>query len=581
MAVRTEWAVSRSEARARGGMVAAKTPQAAEAGAAALRAGGNAVDAAIAAAFAACVSEPWMNGIGGGGYMVVAGAGVEPSVVAFPMVSPAGATADMFPLAGAGTDAGLFGWPNVVGSANVFGPRSVAVPGQVAGMALAAERFGTRPLADGIAPAIRLAADGFPVRWHTTLAVARDFGTLSKFPATATIFLDEEGNPPASADVANPRMLKQPDLARTLEAVASDGPSAFYAGAVAESIVRCLREGDAPFTLDDLAAYRATIEPALTVSAAGCEVHTVGGGTGGTTLAQSLLLLEALGVYRMPHNAPEALHRMAQAFRQAFADRFAWLADPDHIETPLAHLADPAYAAERAAQFPADRLGTVAAGTAERLGIGHGLGPSVPDYAAASMAGANQMADGSTTHISVIDKDGLAVSLTQTLLSLWGSRVTAPGTGVLLNNGMMWFDPEPGRPNSVAGGKRALANMAPVVLARGGEALASIGSSGGRRIMNCNVQILANLAAHDMGMQEAIEAPRIDASTAELLVSDRIPEETRAALARMGHRVAARDERLLAGDFASPSCVLRLAGGFAGGADPYYFPASAVGAGEG
>lgn len=619
MAEQTQWVVSRAEARAGGGMVAAKTPEAAAAGAAALRNGGNAVDAAIAAAFAAAVSEPWMNGIGGGGLMVVAGPGVAPSVVAFPMVAPAGATPEMFPLAGTGADAALFGWPSVVGSANVFGPRSVAVPGLVAGLALAAERFGTKPLAEGIAPAIRLAADGVPVTWHTTLTVARDFATLRRFPETAAIFLDEGGAPPVSAEPANPRGLRQPDLARTLATIASDGPRAFYEGAIAEAIVRCLRAGGAPFTLDDLAGYRATVEPALSAPLGGASdgrgavagsnagahadggpsapgvpaapggsdglgaatLHTSGGATGGTTLAQSLLLLHALGALDLPPNEPETLHRLAQAFRQAFADRFAWLADPRHVEVPLALLVDPAYAAERAATMPTDRLGTVAAGSADRLGMRHGLGPSIPDYAAASMAGAGaQMADGSTTHISVVDRDGLAVSLTQTLLSLWGSRVTAPGTGVLLNNGMMWFDPEPGRPNSVAGGKTPLSNMAPAILTRNGETLASIGSSGGRRIMNCNAQVAINLARHGMAMQEAIAAPRIDASTAELLVSARLPEATVAALARLGHRVAARDERLFFGDFASPCGVLRLGdGAFAGGADPFYVPATAVGVG--
>ncbi|CAA9560998.1 MAG: Gamma-glutamyltranspeptidase @ Glutathione hydrolase [uncultured Thermomicrobiales bacterium] len=579
MAERSEWTVGRTEAAARGGMVAAKTPQAAEAGAAVLRAGGNAVDAAVATAFAAGVAEPWMNGIGGGGYLVVAGPGVAPAVVAFPMVAPRGATAGMFPLSGGAADAGLFGWPGVVADANLHGPRSVAIPGVVAGLALALERFGTRPLAEAMAPAVRLAAEGVPVTWHTTLTVARDLATLKRYPATAAVFLDGAGNPPVSPEQASPTRLRQPDLARTLETIAAEGPRAFYEGPLAEAMASHLADGGAPVVAADFAAYEAHVAEPLAVRYAGHEVVTIGGGTGGTTLAQSLLLMDAVGVGALGHNTPEALHRMAQAFRQAFADRFAWLADPAHVEVPLVTLTDAAYAAERVAEFPADRLGTVAAGSSNRVGVGHGLGPSIPGYAAAAASG-GQMADGSTTHLSVIDGDGLAVSLTQTLLSGWGSRVVVPGTGVLLNNGMMWFDPEPGRPNSVAGGKTPLSNMAPALLLRDGAVVASIGSSGGRRIMNCHAQLVANLLDHGLGAGEALAAPRIDASTPELLASVRLAEATRQALAALGHRVAPRDERLFTGDFASPCAVVRgTDGSLTGAADPFYFPASAVGAG--
>ena len=578
MGERSEWQIGRTEATARGGMVAAKTPQAAAAGAEILRAGGNAVDAAVATALAAGVAEPWMNGLGGGGFLVVAGPGVAPAAVVFPMAAPRGATPEMFPLSGAAADEGPFGWPGVVGDANLHGPRSVAIPGTVAGLALALERFGTRPLAEAIAPAVRLAAEGVPVTWHTTLTVARDLATLKRYPATAAVFLDGAGNPPVSLDQAAPTRLRQPDLARTLETIAAEGPRAFYEGPLAATMVAHLTEGGSPVVAADFAAYEARLAEPLAVRYAGHEVVTVGGGTGGTTLAESLLLMDALGVGRLGHNTPEALHRMTQAFRQAFADRFAWLADPSFVDVPLAVLTDPAYAAERAAAFPMDRLGSVAAGTADRVGVGHGLGASVPGYAAAASGG--QMADGSTTHLSVIDKNGLAVSLTQTLLSLWGSRVTVPGTGVLLNNGMMWFDPEPGRPNSVAGGKTPLSNMAPALLLRDGRVVASIGSSGGRRIMNCHAQLVANLLDHGLGIGEALAAPRIDASTPDLLASVRLPAATRQALTALGHRVAPRDERLFTGDFASPCAVVRGGdGSLAGAADPFSFPATAVGAG--
>jgi gamma-glutamyltranspeptidase/glutathione hydrolase len=339
-------------------------------------------------------------------------------------------------------------------------------------------------------------------------------------------------------------------------------------------MVSRLAEHGAPFRDQDFSSYNAVVRPALTTDYHGRQIATVGGGSGGTTLVESLNLLAALGVGALGHNTPEAIHRMTQSFRQAFADRFAYLADPAFIDVPIDTLTDPAYARERAAEFPRDRLGPVAAGPAGRLAISHGLAPSIPDY----FTNSGQMAGGSTTHLSVIDANGVAVSITQTLLSLWGSRVVVPGTGILLNNGMMWFDPEPGRPNSVVGGKQPLSNMAPVIVSLAGRPIASLGASGGRRIMNCNAQLLMNMIDHALTMQPAISAPRIDASTAELLVSQRLPEATRAALAVREHRIAVRDERLLTGDFASPVGIqLTPDGLFLGGADPWYMPAAAIG----
>jgi gamma-glutamyltranspeptidase/glutathione hydrolase len=581
MPVETEWQVARLEAHGRGGMVAAKTAGAAAAGVEILHRGGNAVDAAVATAFTAGVVEPWMNGIGGGGYMVVHAPDEAPAVVEYPMVAPAGARPEMFPLSGVAADDALFGWPGVVDSANVWGYRSVAVPGTVAGLALALERWGTISLAEALAPAIRWAEEGFPATWHTTLYVGRDLGTLRRFPATAATFLDADGNPPVSQEQARPRFIRQEDLARTLRAIANDGPRVMYEGRIGEAIADDLAAHDAPFTREDFARYQARTVPALSTAYGGSEVHTIGGGTGGTTLVESLNLLAQFDLRELGYHTPLALHRMAQAFRIAFADRFAWLADATQIDVPVTALSDSAYASERARDLPNDALTPLLAAPAERLGVRHHLSPSIPDYPASAISRQHphpgQMADGSTTHLSVIDRDGMAVSCTQTLLSLWGSRVTTPGTGVLLNNGMMWFDPEPGRPNSVGGGKTPLSNMAPLILSRNGRPWASLGASGGRRIMNCNAQLVMNLTDWRLAAQPAISAPRIDCSTPELLLSWRFPKETIKALETMGHLVATRDERLFTGDFASPAAIrLTLNGVFDGGADPFYFPATAM-----
>lgn len=565
---RTTWIFDRVEARANGGMVAAKTVEAAEAGAEVLRNGGNAIDAAVTTAFVSGVVEPWMSGIGGGGYLVAHTPGAESATVfEFPMVSPAGATPEMFPLSGTGPDLALFGWAGVVDNLNIVGHKAVAVPGVVAGLALALEREGTISLADALAPAIRYAEEGWLVTWSATKYITRDLVNLGRFPETAKIFLDSRGNPPFTLDGGHPTYLRQTDLAKTLRTIASQGPRAFYEGEIARTIVSHLRDQGAPFTLDDFAGYTPTVSSALTIPYRGYQVATPGRATGGTTLAQSLAILDRLDVGSLGHNSPEALHLMIQAFRLAFVDRFAYLADPDHVESPWETLTSSDYAAKRARLVQSDGLATIAPGSRERLGISHHLAPSMQDYGKG----------GSTTHLGAIDRNGKAVSLTQTLLSGWGSRVIAPGTGVLLNNGMMWFDPEPGRPNSVAGNKRPLSNMSPLLLLRDGRAVASLGSSGGRRILNCNAQLVMNLVDHGLTIQPAIQAPRIDASTPDLIVSSRLPAATRDALIAHGHPLVTRDETHLQGEFASPVGVQRLDDGtLLGGADPYYF-AMAVG----
>ena len=527
MADRTTWIFDRVEARANGGMVGAKSVEAAEAGAAVLRAGGNAVDAAVTTAFVSGVVEPWMSGIGGGGFLVAHRPGdTTASVVEFPMVAPAGATPEMFPLSGTGPDLALFGWAGVVDNANIVGHKAVAVPGVVAGLALALERFGTISLAAALAPAIELAESGWLVTWSATKFITRDMVNLGKFPATAKIFLDARGNPPYTLDGGHPTYLRQPDLARTLRTIADQGPRSYYEGEIAQRIVNELSANGSPMDLTDLARYQATVVPALNVPYGAHQIATTGKGSGGTTLAQSMALIDRLGLGELDHNSAEILHAMAQAFRLAFVDRFAYLADPDHVDVPLDAMLSSDYIAERAALVQSESSAPISAGSRERLGIRHTMPGSMQDYGTG----------GSTTHLGAIDKDGMAVSLTQTLLSGWGSRVVPPGTGILLNNGMMWFDPEPGRPNSVAGGKRPVSNMSPALVLKDGAAVASVGSSGGRRIMNCNAQIIMNLVDHGLTPQPAITAPRIDASTPDLIVSARLPAATREALAALGHK---------------------------------------------
>ena len=566
MVTSSEWVVDRQEATGAAGMVAAKTPLAAGAGADVLSRGGNAVDAAVTTAFVAAVVEPWMNGIGGGGYMVIQGPGIpEAEVIAYPMVAPAGATEDMFPLGG--SSLGFFGWPPVVDNANVAGPRSVGVPGTVAGLALALERHGTISLADAIAPAIDLAERGFPAWWHTTLKIAQSLAMIVAEPETARIFA-RDGIPPVTLDDTNPAVIRQPDLAATLRTVAEQGPRAFYEGEIASTIAGHLAERGAPFSPHDLARYSPSVETATPVRSGDATVYTTANGTGGTTLAEAMSLLDRAGIVGITQGTAEYLHLIAECLKIAFADRFAYLADPDHVDVPLEALLSDGYLASRAAGIDRERASRARAGGRDELGVSHQLATSVPDYTSG----------GSTTHLSVVDRDGLAVSCTQTLLSLWGSFVTVPGTGVLMNNGMMWFDPEPGRPNSVAGGKRPLSNMSPAVVVGNDGSVAALGASGGRRIMSAVLQMALNLTGGATSMQPAVSAPRIDASTPKLFLSPRFGSDVAARLTGMGHPLIVKDERLLLGDYASPACALRDgSGAYSGGVDPYYFPATAVG----
>ncbi|MFN8593207.1 MAG: gamma-glutamyltransferase [Thermomicrobiales bacterium] len=562
----TTWRFDRDEAISRSGMVAAKHPLAAAAGVEVLREGGNAVDAAVTAAFCAGVVEPFMSGIGGGGFLVAHfPASGKRILIDHGMVAPRAAIADMYPLA-SGSDSSLFGWPSVVDSTNIIGHRAAAVPGAVAGLSLTLERFGTVPLARALAPAIHYAEEGFPVSWHTTLNIATDLATLNRFPATRAIFTDQ-GNPP------NPyrgirKPLRQIDLARTLRTIAAEGGRAFYEGAIATKIAAEMRAHGGLIDEHDLASYEPSVSTPLMGTYRGRTVLTARTASGGPTVLETLNLMEGADLAAMGHNAPGALHQIAESCRQAMADRLAWLADPEFVDVPLDAMIGKSYAARQRATFSPDRARlSVSPGDFAASGKSAGPAPSEPGGRAPRMT---------TTHVSAIDRAGNSVSLTTTLLGGWGCGVTVPETGILLNNGMMWFDPVPGRPNSIAGGKKPLANMAPVIVLSGNQPLLTLGAMGGRFILNALPQIMANVIDYGMSMQAAITAPRIDYSTGIMLTSDRIPEKTVAAMMAMGHQVESIEEDVIGFDFGSPVGIQVDGDTLRGGANPYY-PAMALG----
>lgn len=440
------WHSHGTAARGRDGVVAAQNQAAADVGAEILRAGGNAVDAAVATGFALAALEPWMSGLGGGGYLVVMEKGareaqaVDGGLVAAEALDPAD-----YPLDASGKGGDLFDWPPVREDRNLVGYSSIAVPGEVAALGLAHERFGTLPWRDLLAPAIGLARRGVEVDWFSSLLIASGAPALSRFPASRAAFLPQ-GFAPGPAETST--FLPIPGLTSTLEQLAAAGPEDFYRGDLASLLAADLAAGGSKIAKDDLARYRAGQVATLAVPYRGATIHAMPGLTGGPTLGRALGLLQG----RLEGRAPDAAAYAAYAgvLRTAYEERFATM----------------------------------------------------------GASGGNSC----TTHVSVMDRHGRFVSLTLTLLSLFGSKVVLPRSGVLMNNGIMWFDTRPGRPNSLAAGKRPLANMCPVVASRDGQPFLSLGASGGRRITPALLQILSFLLDFGLDLERALHLPRLDQS---------------------------------------------------------------------
>ena len=479
------------------GIVASQHYAASEVGAQVLAEGGNAVDAAVSAGLAIGAIEPWMSGLGGGGFMVVYEAEARRAwCVEFGMRASTEIDPADYPLApGAGTDTDLFAWPAVEGERNVAGPLSVAVPGFVAGHALALERFGTRSWAEALGPAIRLARDGIEVDWFTTLKIASEAPALARDAESARVFL-ANGQPPAAVWGGPLPSIRLGELASTLTRLAEAGPRDFYEGEIASALVADARSLGVRLNEEDLRACRATLGPAGTARYRGSTVHAPTGLSAGPTLRHALGLL-----------AP----RLDGAGRPGAE---AYLAYADALCEAYRH-----------------RL--------ESLGEGADSG------------------QGCTTHLSVVDGDGNMVALTQTLLSLFGSKVTFPRTGILMNNGIMWFDPRAGRPNSIAPGRQPLSNMCPVVAERGDGFRVAVGASGGRRILPAVLQLLSFMLDYRLSVDDAVHQPRLDASGEPVLdVDEGLGEAVIDALAAR-HSVRVRYDSVYPAQFACPNVVAR------------------------
>jgi gamma-glutamyltranspeptidase/glutathione hydrolase len=539
-------------------MVAAKHPAAVKAALDILERGGNAVDAAVTAAFAVGVLEPWMSGVGGGGFMTIQMASGERAVVDYFARAPIAARGDLYQLTPE-FGASRVGFSGVVDDANAFGPLSVATPGMVRGMALAMERFGTRPLAETIAPAIQFAEDGLPVDWYAGMLIASQQAIVRRDDETARIFLTD-GLPPAPLFGRSSPRLKQPDLARTLRCIADHGADGFYRGEVAQRIVDHLRSLGGILTLEDFDAYQPTLVDPLVLGYRDVDLVLLPFQAGGTHVGEAFGILNGFDLPASGHNTAASLHLIAEASRRATADRVAYVGDPDFVAIDWARLTSAKYAAERRNEIDPYHASQPSPGSGIARGAAVGVG-------AAAYAD-----EGCTTHLSVVDRDGNMVSVTQTLTLIFGSAVTVPGTGVLLNDSMNLFDPRPGGPNAVGSRKRPASNMAHVIAVRDGVPVLAVGAPGGRRILDTCLQMTLDVVDYGLDIQTACAAPLIDcSSSSEVLADDQLPAAALRGLRERGHVVNTVPVSFSPRQFASPTGVTvdPETGLRHGGADPF------------
>ena len=501
------------------GIVVTASAPASDVGAGILKAGGNAVDAAVATAFAMAVTYPAAGNIGGGGFMVIRLANGRATTIDYREKAPLRSTEKMY-LDGKGT---------IDRSLTREGYLAPGVPGTVRGLAYAHAKYGKLPWKQVVLPAAELAANGFTVT--TSLAEGLNWlvnGAKGKYPATLQAYGKTDGSPWAAGDV-----IKLPDLAKTLTAIATDGPDAFYVGSIADQIAADMTAHGGIISKADLAAYRPVERAPIRGTFLGNEIISMPPpSSGGVAIVEMLNILERFNVTKRPRFAARTLHLMIEAQRRAFLDRAAFLGDPDYTAVPVARLTSKPYAATLARTIDTMASSQSVALAKGRIAVETGAEPE------------------ETTHFSVIDRMGNAVSNTYTLEGGFGSRVVVSGAGFILNNEMGDFNKKPGStttggdigtvPNLIAPAKRMLSSMSPSIVTRGGKVVLIAGSPGGRTIINTVHQIILNATAFGMDVRQAVDAPRFHHQwlpDAVYFEAKAIPDSVVSQLKAMGHNV--------------------------------------------
>tara|TARA_B100001093_G_scaffold434604_1_gene432140 strand:+ start:5559 stop:7298 length:1740 start_codon:yes stop_codon:yes gene_type:complete len=465
------------------GMVSSASKLASEVGAETLRQGGNAVDAAVATAFALAVTWPSAGNIGGGGFLVYHGDDGEATTFDFREKAPTAATERMY--------LGLDG--TVVNNSNHFGPLAVGVPGTVAGLFLAHTRLGSLPWEDLVQPAVELARGGIPITYSLQTGFERSASRFKQYPASERKFIKADGSYYKLGET-----WVQPDLAHTLELIRDNGADGFYKGENAERLASFMADIGGLITEEDLAAYAAREREPIRGIYRGYEIVSMPPpSSGGVGIVQMLNILEGFDLAEMGHNSADYLHVLTETMRRAYSDRAEHLGDPDFNESmPLDRLMDKDYAADLRASIDMTRKSE-----------------SSPELFAQAYESEE------TTHFSVVDADGDMVSMTYTLEFGYGSAIVVDGGGYLLNNELGDFNAVPGvtdkrgqigtAPNLVAPEKRPLSSMSPTIVARDGKPVFAIGSPGGKTIINTTMQVILNVIDHGFNIAQAIEAGRI------------------------------------------------------------------------
>jgi gamma-glutamyltranspeptidase / glutathione hydrolase len=460
------------------GMVVSSDPLATQAGVEILQAGGNAVDAAVAVGFALAVTYPFAGNIGGGGFMMVRVVGEPPVMIDYREEAPGHATRDMY----------MDKQGRLIPDASIVGALAAGVPGTVAGLATAEQKYGKLGLVRVMEPAIRLAREGFPVSYYLSQSLKKHQKLLSKFTASNRIFL-RNGNLYQPGEI-----FQQPDLARTLERIAQHGPNAFYMGPVAAFIMAAMSQYGGIISRQDLSQYRAKVREPLVGKFRGYEILAPPPpSSGGVALIEMLNILDPLDLG--PPESYQSMQLVAEAMRRAYADRAAYLGDADFGSVPVKGLTSPKYAEELRKEILKSKPDA-----------------AVKEGNPAPFEGPN------TTHFSVVDAEGNAVSNTYTLNNGYGSGLLVDGAGFLLNDEMDDFTSKPGTPNmfgliqsqanAIEAHKRPLSSMTPVIVLQDNKVRLVLGSPGGGTIINTVLQVLLNVVFYHMDVLRAVVSPR-------------------------------------------------------------------------
>ena len=475
-------------------MVVSVHELASQAGVEILQAGGNAVDAAVATGFALAVVHSPAGNIGGGGFMLIRMADGKTHFLDYREKAPAAATRDMY----------LDAQGNVIEGASEYGYKAIGVPGSVAGMVTAEKKFGKLTLKQVIAPAIKLARDGFALTWDEAHDLHDSY--LAKFPESRRVF-QRNGDYYKSGEI-----FRQPDLARTLERIA-ENPDDFYHGALARELAAAVQKGGGLITAADLAHYEVKEREPVHGSYRGYDVISAPPpSSGGTGLIESLNILEGYDLAKMQNRSAQSIHFTVEGFRRAFFDRAEFMGDPDFSKIPVAQLLDKRYAA--AWRESIDPEHASASKELKRPAVFSEL----EQYAETHPPQVPRRESNHTTHYSVVDAEGNAVSVTTTINDWFGSRVTADGLGFLLNDEMDDFSSKPGIPNAdgliqgaaneIGPGKRPLSSMTPTIVVHNGKTVMILGSPGSSKIITTVANVLMGVVDYGMNLQEAVNAPR-------------------------------------------------------------------------